>query len=122
MAGPDSHHLNMIAPPTFRSAWEASEMAEVYWGALSRDVPFVQYVTSPLIAAAAADMSAFSDFRGPKVGGAVAPSTLFRGNTPGDLVGPYVPQFLLQPIPFGATTIVQQYRTAIPGNDFHDPV
>jgi hypothetical protein len=63
-------------------------------------------------------MSAVSDFRGPKVGTAVTPSTMFRGNTPGDLVGPYLSQFLLKPIPFGATTIVQQYRTAIPGNDF----
>ena len=61
MAGPDSHHLTMIAPPTFSSAWEASEIAEVYWGALTRDVPFAQYSSSPLIAAAAADMSAFSD-------------------------------------------------------------
>jgi hypothetical protein len=118
MAGPDSHHLTMIAPPTFSSAWEAGEMAEVYWGAITRDVPFAQYSSSPLIAAAAADMSAFSDFRGPKVAGSVTPSTLFRGNTPGDVVGPYVSQFLLKPIPFGATTVVQQYRTAVPGNDF----
>ena len=118
MVGPDSHDLTMIPPPTFSSAEEASEMAEVYWGALTRDVAFVDYGTSPLIAAAAADMSAFSDFRGPKTGGAVTPSALFRGNTPGDLAGPYVSQFLLKPIPFGATTVVQQYRTAIPGNDF----
>jgi len=43
---------------------------------------------------------------------------LFRGNTPGDLAGPYISQFLLKSIPDGATTIVQQYRTVTPGNDF----
>ena len=118
MAGPDSHHLTMIAPPAFSSAQEASEMAEVYWSALTRDVPFAEYGMNPVTAAAAADLSAFSDFRGPREGKSVTPATLFRGNTPGDLVGPYLSQFLAKPIPFGATTVAQQYRTAIPGNDF----
>ena len=40
-----------------------------------------------------------------------------RGNTPGDLIGPYISQFLWKDVPYGATTIVQRYRTILPGND-----
>jgi membrane-associated phospholipid phosphatase len=93
-------------------------MGEVYWQALTRDVAFVDYATDPLIAQACADMSAFSDFRGPKQGGLVTPGTLFRGDTPGDLIGPYISQFLWKDVPYGATTIVQRYRTTVPGDDY----
>ncbi|MHB8986849.1 MAG: vanadium-dependent haloperoxidase [Eubacteriales bacterium] len=117
LAGPDSNHLGMIAPPAFSSAWIAGEMAEVYWQALTRDVPFADYDTDPLTLAAASDLSGFSDFRGPKVSGAVTTGTLFRGNTPGDLAGPYISQFLCKDIPFGAATIVQRYRTTVAGDD-----
>ncbi len=40
--------------------------------------------------------AARSDFRGPKTNGKVTPATLFRGITAGDLVGPYLSQFLLK--------------------------
>jgi hypothetical protein len=37
---------------------------------------------------------------------------LFRGSTPGDLVGPYVSQFLLQPVRFGpVSNLAQKYNT-----------
>jgi hypothetical protein len=117
LAGPDSHHLSIIVPPSFSSAWIASEMAEVYWQALTRDVPFTDYDTNPLTIEAASDLSQFSDFRGPKYNGIVTTGTLFRGNTPGNLVGPYISQFLWKDIPFGAKTIIQQYRTTVPGDD-----
>lgn len=117
LAGPDSHHLGMIAPPAFSSAWNASEMAEIYWQALTRDVPFLDYNSDPLTLAAASDLSKFSDFRGPKVNGAVTPGTLFRGDTSGDLAGPYISQFLYKDIPFGAATVAQRYRTTVAGDD-----
>lgn len=117
LEGPDSHHLGMIVPPAFSSAWEASEMAEIYWQALTRDVPFVDYDTNQLTLDAACDLSRFTDFRGPKVNGSVTAGTLFRGHTPGDLVGPYISQFLWKDIPFGSTTIVQRYRTTVAGDD-----
>jgi len=117
MAGPDSHHLSMEIPPPFSSAWGASDLAELYWLALTRDVPFAEYDTNPLTIAAAADLSNFSDFRGPKVNGLVTTGSLFRVNTPGDLAGPYISQFLWKDIPFGATTIVQRYRTTAAGVD-----
>lgn len=34
LIGSDSHHLRIMVPPSFSSAWEASEIAEVYWQAL----------------------------------------------------------------------------------------
>jgi len=117
MAGPDSHHLSIIVPPALSSAEEASEMAEDYWMALTRDVPFTDYDTNPITLTAASDLSKFTDFRGPKVNGMVTTETLFRGNTPGDLVGPYISQFLWKDIPFGSTTIVQRYRTTMAGDD-----
>lgn len=101
LEGTDSHGLTMPPAPAFSSAQEASEIAEVYWQALTRDVPFEQYETNLLIQAAAADLSNFSDFRGPKVNGQVTSTTLFRGDTPGDLTGPYLSQFLWQNIPYG---------------------
>jgi hypothetical protein len=93
-------------------------MAELYWQALTRDVPFSEYGRDPLVAEAAADLSRFSDFRGPREGGSVTPDTVFRGDTRGDLTGPYLSQFLWKDIPYGMTTIVQRYRTSAPSADF----
>src|SRR5438105_5053282 len=54
----------------------------------------------------------------PKANNAVTPATLFRGNTYGDLVGPYISQFLLRPVPFGTQYVEQRMRTVLPGIDF----
>ncbi|KAF1086682.1 PAP2 superfamily protein [Sporotomaculum syntrophicum] len=118
LVGPDTHHLSMIPAPAFSSAWNASEMAELYWLALTRDVPFSEYDTNPTTLAAASELSGFSDFRGPKDNGVVTTGTLFRGNTPGDITGPYISQFLWKDIPYGATTIVQRYRTTVANVDY----
>jgi hypothetical protein len=118
LVGPDSHHLSIPPAPAFSSAWEASEMAELYWRTLTRDVPFADYDSDPLTIAAANDLSRFSDFRGPKEDGVVTTGTLFRENVPGDLIGPFVSQFLWKDIPYGATTIVQRYHVPVAGVDF----
>jgi len=80
----------MPAPPAFKSAEIAGEMVELYWQALTRDVPFAEYGSHALTNAAVADLSKCSDFRGPKVNDAVTSELLFRGNTSGDLTGPYL--------------------------------
>lgn len=118
LAGPDSHHLGIMIPPTFDSAWRAGEMAEDYWSALTRDVAFINYDTDRLTIAAAADLSNFSDFRGPKEDGVVTTKTLFRGNAPGDLVGPYISQLFYKDIPFGNITLPQRYNSPVAGDDF----
>ncbi len=43
---------------------------------------------------------------------------LFRGFTAGDAAGPYLSQFLLKPVTFGAQAIQQQIRTVLPASDF----
>jgi len=120
-AGADSHHLYLKPPPRFDSAETAGEMVENYWMALTRDIAFTSYenaATPPLIAKAVADLNKLSDFRGPKIGGLVTPRTLFRGFAPGDLVGPYVSQFLLKAAKFGSDVIEQKIQTTTPHKDF----
>ncbi|HEY5603123.1 MAG TPA: vanadium-dependent haloperoxidase [Gammaproteobacteria bacterium] len=118
MEGKDPHSYTMPAAPAFNSAWQASEAIEVLWQALTRDVPFANYDNDSLIAQAADDLSGMADFRGPKdANSEVSPQTLFRGIGVGESVGPYISQFLLQPIPYGAVTIPQKYRIPVAGND-----
>ncbi|HEY7161492.1 MAG TPA: vanadium-dependent haloperoxidase, partial [Acidobacteriota bacterium] len=117
LEGADSHHLGIAAPPAFASAEEAAEMAEMYWRALTRDVPFLNYETDPLIQAAANNLSSFSGYQGPKAGGIITPAVLFRGNFPGNLNGPFISQFLLKNIPYGSKIIVQKNRTTTPDDD-----
>ena len=114
MEGLDSHQFKMDAPPALASAERAGEAVEVYWMALLRDVNFADYASSPLALAASSDLSRLSDFRGPKQGNKVTPQTLFRGFTPGDVTGPYVSQFLLKPLEYGAIHIDQRINTYLP--------
>jgi len=117
LEGGDAAAFYMPPAPAFASAWRAGEIVENYWMSLLRDVPFTQYGTDPLAQVAAADLSALSDFRGPKVNGVVTPGTLFRNLAPGDTVGPWVSQFFLRPCPFGANFVEQRIRTTLPAID-----
>ena len=106
LTGADGNAVRIRPAPAFASAETAAEMAEVYWKALCRDVPFANFNSSPLVAAAVADLGAFTH----KVGGSVSLGNVFRGETPGDLTGPYISQLLWKDIPYGGnTTIVQKY-------------
>lgn len=98
--GPDGWINSMPAAPALASAQAAGEMVEVYWHALLRDVFFNDYDTGATTAAIN-DLNNLSDFKGPKQGGAVTAQTLFRGNTPGDLIGGLISQFLYLPVPYG---------------------
>lgn len=119
LEGADSGRLGMPPAPAFASREEAAEMAELYWMALTRDIPFNQWDTHPLTVAAASDLTAFgSDFKGPKVGGVVTPQTLFRDPFPGATTGPWLSQFFLKPIPFGAQAIDQRVRPGLAGLDY----
>lgn len=119
LVGLDSHKTFMRPAPAFESAETAAEMGELYWKALCRDVPFTQFGSHNLVQAAVADLNAFTKTVGPRTpGGQVNSSNIFRGETPGDLVGPYISQFLLKDVPYGNTTIEQKYETAAAGDDF----
>lgn len=118
LVGLDSHKTLMRPAPAFESAETAAEMGELYWKALCRDVPFTEFATNNLVQAAIADLNAFSETVGPKSGGQIKTDTVFRGETPGDLTGPYISQFLLKDVPYGNNLIVQTYDTPAPGDDF----
>jgi hypothetical protein len=118
LEGTDSHQLYSPPAPAFASDEQAAEMVEDYWMALLRDVPFEEYGTSPLAQAAAADLSTYCAFTGPRERGQVTPGTLFRGVFPGDRIGPYVSQFRYLPAPLAATDVDQRIFPAQAGVDF----
>lgn len=126
LEGADSHQLVMPPAPKFNSVDAAAEMAELYWMALARDVPFTGYVTDPLIAAAGADLAGVfpnqftiaGTYNAHHVKVTVTPSTLFRGFTAGDRIGPYISQFMLMDVPYGAQFIPARIRTLLPSVDY----
>lgn len=113
LEGKDSFFMTMPPPPAFASREIAAEIAENYWMALLRDVPFTEYETNPIAHAAAADLTLFgTDFKGAKdSSGKVTPNLLFRGLTPGDKAGPVMSQFWYLPCFFGANEVSQRIRT-----------
>ncbi len=119
LEGSDCFSMTQVPPPAFASREIAAEIAENYWMALLRDVPFAEYSSNPIAAAAAADLTLFgADFKGPKnASGVVTPELLFRGHTPGDKAGPYLSQFWYLPCFFGANEVSQKIRTVLGANN-----
>jgi len=117
LEGLDSHATYGIPPaPSVASAQSAAEAVEHYWGALLRDVHFTDYATNPLVAQAVADINNLSFVRGSgnkEFPYPVTPQNLFRGQlapSDGNVQGPYISQFILQPTFFGAQPLSQQYQ------------
>lgn len=118
MEGTDGGQLTIPPSPALASAERAGEMVEDYWMALARDIPFSQYGNEPITMGAIADLNGLSRFKGPKVNGQVTLGTLFRGFTPGDLIGPFVSQFFLLPVGFGTLPVTQKYNTYPANTDY----
>jgi hypothetical protein len=128
LEGLDSHAFTIPPPsPTVRSAQTATEQVEHYWAALLRDVPFTEYQadTTGLVQAAVNDLNSRSFLIG---GGAnqwalpVTRQNLFRARVAttndGNLKGPYISQFMLQPTNFGSQPLDQRHNTFAPNQDF----
>jgi hypothetical protein len=115
LEGTDSHQLAIGTPPSVASQDIADTAIENYWMALCRDVNFTQYGNEPLTTAAIAELNSLRAFHGPKP---VTPQNLFRGFTAGDVLGPYVSQFLLLPFNYGAVPITQLLTTYVSGIDY----
>jgi len=98
-------------PPALASAAYGTELIEMYWASLLRDVPFTQYPSNPVAAQAARELTGSSNYAGPRIGGQVTPELLFRGAFPGETVGPYISQFFITPTFFGQQPISQQQVT-----------
>ncbi len=146
----DLQQLATPAAPAFASADETAEMAELYWHALARDVPFIQYNTNGTIASAVSDLNTRFKFysgmpqfeivppgrtprknpRGfptspmtplgqvPGPGNNITPGTIFRSFTKGDLMGPYLSQFIVRDIPYGRQTIFNTLQPLAPGINY----
>jgi hypothetical protein len=114
MEGPDSHDIKIRRAPKIDSAEAAGEMAELYWMALCRDVPFGTFDANSTIGEAVADLSTnYSDFPHSPFPGPAVPinsNTIFRGATEGDRIGPYISQFLYKPILWGSQKLEQVQR------------
>jgi hypothetical protein len=135
-----SQQVTVPAAPTIASAEKAAEAVESYWQSLLRDVPFAEYrsdTTNELVLAAAKELDGLRGYTGPRnADGRVTPEVLFRGSAryvdasdpsgaaartitpPGVLDGPYISQFILQDVPYGAQYIPATLRVQLPGNDF----
>lgn len=130
LQGADSHALRMPPPPAFAGKDEAVEMLELYWMALARDVPFTDYGLNAAGAALSDPLleAAYDDLRRPVYGGYWQPAGvgrmamtrpgLFRGFTAADQMGPYLSQFFLYDVPYGAQVIPARIRTVLPGVDY----
>jgi len=110
LVGLDGAATSLDPPPTFASAAIATEMAELYWLSLTRDVAFREYEADPSVAAAVADLNGFTVSLTSSTGTKLTPATVFRGETPGDVIGPYLSQFLWLDIPYGIKTLGQSYK------------
>ena len=124
LEGPDAQDLSIREAPKIKDAEAAAEMAELYWMALCRDVPFGTFDVDSTIGEAVADLSSnynkfpVSPIPGPAVN--VTRDTIFRGMTEGDFKGPYISQFLYLPIPWGSQILRQVQRTVKPQDYLKD--
>ena len=120
LEGVDSHCTIIPPSPGVASAQTAAEQVEHYWGALLADVPFTDYATNALAGQAVADLNNMSFVSSPANNQFPYPVTrqnLFRGQfVPGDgnVKGPYISQFMIQPTFFGAQPMDQKYQTFLP--------
>ena len=111
----------VVVPPAPEIAGEtyATELVELYWASLCRDVAFSDYPTNPLTIAAAAELDGLPTYLGPRdSSGHVTPQNLFRGIYPGDTVGPYGSQFQVIPTFLGSQALTQQLNSYLAGQDF----
>ncbi len=128
LEGLDSHGTVIPPAPSVTSAQTAAEQVEHYWAALLADVPFTDYVTNSLAGQAVADMnnlSFLSSAANDQIPYPVTRQNLFRGQFgagDGNVKGPYVSQFMIQPTSFGAQPLDQKYQTFLPvgggGSDY----
>src|ERR1051325_8417867 len=105
--------------PALASAAYGTELVELYWASLLRDVSFTDYASDPMAAQAAAELTGMPTYAGPRNGsGHVTPDLLFRGPYPGETVGPYMSQLHLIPTYLGAQPISQQIATYLANVDY----
>ncbi len=120
LEGMDSHATIIPPAPSVASAQTAAEMVEHYWGSLLADVPFSEYATNSLVGQAVADMNNMSYLSSQANNQFPFPVTrqnLFRGQFvagDGNVQGPYMSQFMIQPTYYGSQFLSQQHKIYLP--------
>lgn len=118
---PDNQVNAIVVPPApaLSSAAYGTELVELYWGSLLRDVAFTDYISNATAAEAAQELSGMPSYAGPRDNhGNVTPDLLFRGGNPGETVGPYISQLCITPTFLGVQQIDQQMIAYAPGIDY----
>ena len=118
---PDNQSNAVVVPPApaLASAGYGTELVEMYWASLLRDVAFTDYPLNATAAEAAQELSGMPSYAGPRDGnGNVTPALLFRGGYPGETIGPYLSQLCLIPTFLGAQELSQQMFTYTAGLDY----
>jgi hypothetical protein len=106
-------------PPAVASAAYGTELVEMYWASLLRDVAFTDYPNNATAVLAAQELSSMPSYAGPRSSsGQVTPNLLFRGPFPGETIGPYISQMMITPTALGAQEISQQLITYLPNIDY----
>jgi hypothetical protein len=121
---PDADAFSVPPAPPVNSEEYATELIELYWASLLRDVAFTAYPGNLTAKHAATELTGLPTYAGPRdAANQVTPELLFRGALDGETIGPYLSQFLLQPANFGALPVTQKYATNKAHEDFMlDPV
>lgn len=136
LSGADSRHFGeSVVPPAPRldSPEYATELVELYWASLLRDVAFADYETNATAIAACRELSKLSaTYAGPTDNEKVTPQLLFRGGLSlsarkgrrpatyfaGESIGPYLSQLCIRPTNLGAQAIDQRMQTYAGGVDY----
>jgi hypothetical protein len=117
-----ANQINQIVvppAPALATASYGTELVEMYWASLLRDVAFTDYASNPTAAEAAVELDTMPTYAGPRNGsGHVTPELLFRGPYPGETVGPYMSQLHLIPTYLGTQPISQQLVTYLANVDY----
>ena len=89
--GPSASSISMPPPSSMSSKESASEMVELYWQALLRDVPLTDFKNNNLVKQAIESLSKLKDYKVPKP---ITAKTIFIGFGVGELKGPYISQLM----------------------------
>jgi hypothetical protein len=118
---PDNQENVVVVPPApaLASAAYGTELVELYWASLLRDVAFTDYVSNATAAEAAQELSAMPSYAGPRDNhGNVTPGLLFRGGFQGETIGPYLSQLCVIPSFLGVQEMTQQLIIYASGIDY----
>lgn len=110
-----------LVPPfdQVTSSAYGTQLIEMYWASQLRDVAFTDYDGNTTAQAAAAEIGAQPDYRGPRdSNGNVTTDLLFRGAFQGETIGPWMSQLMITPCNYGSQPLDMQDVTYVAGIDY----